>query len=408
MKRFIFSIKLAWIGVTTNKIRSVLTIIGIVIGIAAVITLLALGNGAQDDINSSISSLGSNMVQILPGNSLRAASGINSDKELNSRDYQYLNNSVRFPNLSAVSPVVQGTATAQAEGNQITVTTRGVSYNYNEIQTNIGIQAGRFLTEPDIESVRNVAVIGTDVAQKLFPLSQTSEVLGKQFRIKDISFQVVGVQTEQGSSGFQNQNAFVYLPYSTSMDKLFPTTKYSAISLAVKDLSLVNATVLQIEDKLSQYRHLTSENRDFSVFTSADLLKTVGQITGIFTALLTSIAAISLLVGGIGISNIMLVSVTERTKEIGLRKAIGAKKSDILSQFLIEAVILTVFGGIIGIILGASMAYAIGSVANISVKLTADTVLLATSVSAFVGIVFGYIPAYKAAQLDPINALRYE
>lgn len=406
--RWQFILKLAIKGITTNKVRSLLTVLGIVIGISAVIALLALGEGAQAQVTSSVSSLGSNLITIFPGSNFSGPPGTNTDVELTKRDYNYLNNETRFPGLAEVSPYTQKFANVTHGSDTVFASVKAVSSNFPGIVDSLQVRSGSFFGEGAVEGERNVAVIGQSIIDELFSGLDDSQIVGQTISIKNLSFAVVGIYTERDSTGFTDPNQDIFIPYTTASSRVFGTANFGAIYSTVEDIQLIDATVVQIEEKLTEFRGLSEEDKDFTVFTSEDLLTTASQITAIFTTLLSSIAAISLIVGGIGISNIMLVSVTERTREIGLRKAVGARQGDILGQFLLEAVTLTLLGGLIGIVLGVSLAVLIGNVANLQANISLNIVILATSVSAMVGIVFGFYPAYKAAKLDPIEALRYE
>jgi putative ABC transport system permease protein len=264
------------------------------------------------------------------------------------------------------------------------------------------------LSANDIEDRRQNAVLGIEAARDLFPGKDLESIEGQYFLIDNSKFKVVGILDERGESAFINQDKIIYIPYTTAGEKIFNSDTYSDIRFKVTDVGLINAAIEQVKEKLGDFRDVSQDELDFTIFTSEDLLDTVNQVTGIFTGLLASIAAISLIVGGIGISNIMLVSVTERTREIGLRKAVGAKRQDILWQFLIEAIILTLIGGLLGIILGIILGILIGSLVDITSSITFSSILLATGVSVGIGIIFGFAPAWKASRLDPIDALRYE
>ncbi|MBU0671116.1 ABC transporter permease, partial [Patescibacteria group bacterium] len=270
------------------------------------------------------------------------------------------------------------------------------------------LKNGRFFSANDVNDNRNVAVLGSDAAEELFSGQNMGEILGEYFLIGNSKFRVVGVLDSRGTTAFGNQDNEIFIPYTTAANKIFKTDNFSSIQFKVADINLMNVTVAQVKEKFADFRNVELDDADFSIFTSEDLLSLANQVTGIFTTLLASIAAISLLVGGIGISNIMLVSVTERTKEIGLRKAVGAKKKDILIQFIIEAIILTLLGGILGIILGILLGWIIGYFTDVDFAITVSSISLATGVSIAIGLIFGFAPAYKASKLDPIDALRYE
>lgn len=417
MRRYVLIFKLAIKGILTNKVRSLLTILGIVIGIASVIALMGLGTGAQNEITESISSLGTEVATIIPGGGGLLAQGqqdgppgtgtsISTDT-LTEKDYDFLNNQTRFPYIQYISPEVSGYREIRQGSEEMTGSVIGVSESYNNIR-DLSVSEGVFLSEGDIDDNRNVAVIGSEVIGVLFPGKDQSEAVGEYVLVDNIKMKVIGVLESRGTTSIRNLDEIIYIPYTTASEKVFNTDQFSDIQFKVTDIGLLDATIAQVETKLADYRGVDEDEPDFSIFTSEDLLDTVDQVVGIFTTLLAGIAAISLLVGGIGISNIMLVSVTERTREIGLRKAVGAKRRDILVQFIIEAVVLTLLGGILGIFFGILLGWGVGSLASINSSITLSSVLLACGVSIAIGIIFGFAPAYKASKLDPIDALRYE
>ncbi len=403
-------IKISFAAILTNKVRSVLTTLGIIIGIGAVIALLSLGQGAQSSIVNQVQSLGSNTITIIPiGNLSGKISPFGGASNLallrNSKlDYKILNlfeNKVKYKEVTGISPENNTSQEVSYRAVTINPAVSGVQEIYFSVR-DLKIAKGRKIMEDDNKSQAKVAVLGASAVTKLFG---ESDAVGKTIKIKDTGYRVIGIATAKSSS----YDDKVFIPLNTASNLLIGNKDLSQIILQVENENQVDNTASKIEEDLMRYfRIQDKENAKFSVFTSKDTLALTESITGIFTTLLASIAGISLLVGGIGIMNIMLVSVTERTKEIGLRKAVGAKKRDVLAQFLVESVLLTLTGGIIGIILGISLAYLVGSIGNIPVILSPQAILLATSVSITIGVIFGFYPAYRAASLNPIDALRYE
>lgn len=404
-------LKLSLVGLLTNKSRSVLTILGIVIGIAAVIAMMSLGSGAEEDIMGSISSLGTDITRILPGGEtqmgMQAFNQTIQTATIGKQDFEYLANELRFPNIEHISPVVNGSQTITKDSYNFIATINGVNEEYFEIY-NIEIEYGSIIKKTDVDNNRHTAVVGFGVIKELFPNENRASLIGESISINNLKFTIIGIMEEQESTTIRNPNDEIYIPYTTTIEKVVDTDNYSSISYNVKDSEDFDLTNYRIQKKLAEFRNVELDNLDFRVFTSEDLQQTASQVTSTFTALLSSIAAISLIVGGIGIMNIMLVSVTERTKEIGLRKAVGARRRDILLQFLAESIILTFLGGVLGILFGIGLGTLIGNLMNIFPILTLDSITLATGVSITIGVIFGYYPAYKAAKLNPIDALRHE
>lgn len=402
-------IKISVRAILTNKVRAFLTTLGIIIGIGAVIALLSLGQGAQSSIVDQVQSLGSNTITIIPINLSSRINSFSGPANFSSvragkLDYKLLplfENKVKYKEVTAISPENNSTQDVTYRDKTSTTSISGVKEVYFTVR-DLKIDIGRKITEEDDQSLAKVAVLGSNTKKKLFG---ESDALGKIIKIKDSAYKVVGI-AEAKSSNYDDK---VFIPLNTISNILLGDKNYSQIVLQVENENQADTVASKVEEDLMKfYRIQHKEDAKFSVFTSKDTLALTESITGIFTTLLASIAGISLLVGGIGIMNIMLVSVTERTKEIGLRKAIGAKKKDILAQFLVESVLLTLAGGIIGIIIGISLAYLVGSLGNIPVILSPSAILLATSVSITIGVIFGFYPAYRAASLNPIDALRYE
>ncbi|MBI4600267.1 ABC transporter permease [Candidatus Uhrbacteria bacterium] len=393
------------IALLANKARSGLTILGIVIGIASVIAMVSIGRGAQGTIQSSIEGLGSNLLTIAPGvlqpGRGFVSSGRGGAQTLKKTDADALANifGVRY-----VSPEIQRRfqVTSQA-GNNTNVTVIGGREEYAAVHA-MEIENGIFVTSANDRSMSRVAVLGPTTAQDLF--GQDGDPLGKTIRINKINFKVIGVLKPKGGTGFFNPDDTVIIPLST-MEKIIAGSDYLstiAISVTAKDQM---APVKEEASALLIERHHVSEP-DFSIVSQEDILGALSQVTTTFTLFLASIAGISLIVGGIGIMNMMLTAVTERTREIGLRKAIGARRRDISLQFLAEAIMLTFVGGVIGITLGWMVAVGISRITGIATIVSLQSIVLACSVSAVIGIVFGYYPAQRAAGLNPIDALRYE
>lgn len=391
-----------------NKLRTVLATLGVVIGIGAVIALVSLGQSGQKAIESQIQSLGSNLITVIPGAMMtgparQAAGGVTT---LTYDDAKAILGSSQVTSISNVSAELSRRAQVTAGRNNTNTQILGVTPAYPEVRK-ITMFSGSFFTERDVDSASKVAVLGPQVVSDLF--GEGSNPVGQTIRINRLSFFVIGVTTAKGGTGFLNQDDIVFIPVTTAQKQLFGVTYIGSISVEAKSQSQIN----QARDEVGYLllaRHRISDpiNADFSIFSQEDVLGAANQITSTFTALLSGIAAISLLVGGIGIMNIMLVTVTERTREIGLRKALGAKKRWIISQFLTESVILTCAGGILGMILGTVLSFIISQFIKLPFAISFSSIALAVGVSAGIGILFGWYPAQKAANLSPIEALRYE
>ncbi len=395
-------------ALSLNKTRTALATLGIIIGIAAVITLISLGQASQKAVESQIQSLGSNLLTVISGSfrpgDFRSASG--TATTLNLDDAKAIISSEKISGIKNVSAEIQRREAVTAGRKSTNTTVIGVLPAYKEIHsTELG--SGGFITESDNSALSKVAVLGPTTANDLFG---DSSAIGKSIRINKIAFTVIGVMTSKGGAGFGgNQDDTILIPLSTAQKQLFGVTYVGSVSIEVADAKQMDAVRDEVGYLLLS-RHKISDpaNADFTIFSQQDVLSTISQVTGTFTALLSGIAAISLLVGGIGIMNIMLVTVVERTREIGLRKALGATKKAVVSQFLIESVILTIAGGLIGMILGTTLSFIISKVINLPFVLNLGSIALAIGVSGGIGILFGWYPARKAANLQPIEALRYE
>jgi putative ABC transport system permease protein len=393
-----------------NKMRSGLTILGIVIGVAAVIAMLGVGNGAQDTILGSINDIGTNILFVFPGND---QADVRNVRPLTEKDADALADPFAAPSILAVAPVVQGQAEVSANGEKGNVSVNGVVPLHQQVRNEV-LTEGAFIDETQLLGYASVAVIGPDTADTYF--GRHEGVVGETIRINGQPFRVIGVLESKGGSMMGNNDDRILVPLTTAQSRLMSAGAAGEVdSIFIQAVSA--EAVPQAAEEAAQVlrtRHRTGIGEDdFTVYSQEDFVDTASTITGVLTVFLGGIAAISLLVGGIGIMNIMLVSVAERTREIGLRKALGARKRDILTQFLAESSLLSLLGGLVGVLLGWLIALAIeqvsialGSPFNTSISL--DSILLATLFSAAVGLFFGLYPANRAAGLEPVEALRYE
>lgn len=393
---------------TLNKMRTGLAILGIVIGIGSVIALISLGQASQKMIEEQIQSLGSNLLTVSPGaqssGGVRGAPG--STTTLTLADANAIEESAEITTITSVSPEVSSRAQVTAGRNNTNTQIYGVTPEYAEVRK-VTMSSGYFITQQDVDSMSKVAVLGPTAVEDLF--GDNVDPIGQSIRINGQNLRVIGVTVSKGGTGFMNQDNMVYVPLSLAQKQLFGMNYLSSISMEASSADVM----VQAQDQVGYLllaRHKLSDpsEADFSIFSQNDILSTASSATGTFTALLGGIAAISLLVGGIGIMNIMLVTVTERIREIGLRKALGAKRKTIVSQFLIESILLTVTGGIVGMVVGVVASFVLANVLSMPFTVSPSSVLLAVGVSAVIGIVFGWYPAQKAAKLQPIEALRYE
>ena len=390
-----------------NKIRSGLTMLGIVIGIASVIAMTAIGTGAQSSISASIQSIGANLIIVSPGAPRGVGQQVNqgrgSAKTLTAEDAGAL---ASLTSVKAVTAEVSGRYQVTAKGTNTNTTVDGVTSSYPGVR-NLQIDQGDFITDAQNVSGAKVAVIGPTVQTDLF--GEGADVIGQVIRIKGTQFKIIGLTKAKGGSGFQNPDDMIYIPLTTAQ-RYFSGDQYvSSISVSAESADVTTQVQADITALLLERHNISaSSTADFSTMNQADIIATASSVTGTFTSLLAAVAGISLIVGGIGIMNMMLTTVTERTREIGLRKAIGAKRRDINRQFLIEAVTLTFIGGVVGVLLGWGVSIGLSSLGILQAKVSLSSVLLAFGVSAFIGIVFGYYPAQRASKLNPIEALRYE
>jgi putative ABC transport system permease protein len=398
------TIRMATATLTANKLRSSLTMLGIIIGNASVIAMVGVGQGAQVLAKNQFQSLGPNTLFITPGSREERQTTFDLPKTLVYEDAKAIAEQV--PSIEGVAP--------QISNNQV-ITYRDKNSNDSVIGTtpsflnvrSFQIAQGRFIREFDLQKNSRVAVLGSETAKRFFGLENP---LGKQIRIKNSSFKIVGVLEPKGSFLGNNQDDVVYIPLTTMANQIVGNRSVygmnlTFISVSAKDSDSIRAAQFQIENLLRLRHNITGEN-DFTIQTQQDILELVGTVTGGLTAMLAAIAGISLLVGGIGVMNIMLVSVSERTQEIGLRKAIGAREKDILTQFLIEATILAVLGGFFGTVIGGGIVILAGSITPLPATISVSAVIIAVTVSGGIGLAFGVIPARQAAKLDPIVALR--
>jgi putative ABC transport system permease protein len=396
-------------SLATNKTRSGLTIIGIVIGVAAVIAIVSIGRGAEGTITGSIQGIGTNLLFVFQGGSEE----VRNPKPLTVGDAEAMTDPFQAPSVVGVAPILQDSVKVTAGGESTTTQISGVTPDYGPVR-NANVSEGEFISQEHLLGRASVALLGTEVAEDLF--ARTAGLVGETVRIEGRPFRVIGVLESKGGSGFSNEDDVILVPLTTAQTRLIRRSSHDDV-----DMIMVQAfsadTVPSASQEIShilQTRHRTAIGADdFTIFTQQDFLETAQTITSVLTIFLGGIAAISLLVGGIGIMNIMLVSVTERTREIGLRKALGARRIDILVQFLTESALLSLIGGVIGIGLGALISYGVGRIAAASdtpltPSIGLDTVLLATIFSAAVGLFFGLYPANRAASLEPVEALRYE
>jgi putative ABC transport system permease protein len=399
-------LKVATQSILKNKMRTFLTMLGIVIGVAAVIVMVAVGYGAQSSIEKQIGALGTNMIMVMPGAS--AAGGVNQGaatfNRLTPADYEKLQRESML--LSAISPVVFTNAQAiSAQGNWRT-RIQGVSTDYQTIR-DWPVDTGTFFSEADLRSSRKVAVLGSTVAKSLFP---NDDAVGQQMQIRDVPFTVMGVLKPKGqSAGGQDADDIILVPFTTAQGRLSGRQRVNQIIASASSPQDVPAAQEEIRGILREAHRLgEGDDDDFTIRNQDEIAAAASSTTRVMTLLLAAIASISLLVGGIGIMNIMLVSVTERTREIGIRMAIGARGSDVLTQFLVESVAISMLGGVIGVAIGLAGAALVGHFTGWSTVTPPEAIVVAVAFSAAVGVFFGFYPARQAASLNPIQALRYE
>ncbi len=410
------SIRVAMLALAANKLRSILTMLGIIIGVGAVIALLSIGRGVEKFFVEQFTSLGTNLLYVYPGQLSEGPprEGGRNVGVLTLSDSYAIANPLRVPDVIAVAPEVRGNALVARGSKDMDVSVSGVTATYQDALSGEAA-IGTFIVDTDVQERSRVVVIGSDVYGRLFDPNE--DPLGQTIRVNNILFRVIGVMEERGAGvGGANLDEMVFIPLSTVQDRLFRRRTVSGeyqvnlIYAAVRSEDRMEAAQEQITEMLRERHNIAFQGEDdFVIINQSDLLSIFGDILSLFTLFLSAIAFISLVVGGIGIMNIMLVSVTERTREIGLRKAVGAKRRNVLGQFLIEAVTMSLIGGILGIVLGGGGAIAATSfVDNFSAVVGIDAIVIAVLFSMAVGLFFGIYPAYRASRLNPIDALRYE
>jgi putative ABC transport system permease protein len=411
MKRFRSSIKIAFRALAMNKLRSLLTMLGIVIGVASVIATVAIGTGATQRIQDQIASIGSNIIMIQPGSTTSSGLRLGAGNAATLTEQDAKDIASQCPSVALAAPTVRGAAQIVFGPNNWATTIYGVTPDYLTIR-DLTIAEGDVFTPQDVDAANDVAVLGQTVVNNLFG---GQDPIGQSIRIKNVPFSVVGVLTPKGqSSQGQDQDDVIYLPITTAKRKVIGANQANAgavnnIIMQAQSASLITQAQQEAEALLRQNHHLTAnEADDFSIQNLQDLFAAQEASSSIMSIMLAAVASVSLVVGGIGIMNIMLISVRERTREIGLRQALGAKMRDILTQFLVEAVTLSIAGGMIGIMFGFIASAVISRLAGWTTVVGPGAVMLAVLFSALVGIGFGYYPARKAAYLDPIEALRSE
>ncbi|MBE2197558.1 MAG: ABC transporter permease [Anaerolinea sp.] len=402
-------------GLVANKLRSLLTMLGIIIGVAAVITLVSVGRGVEGVVTAEFQGLGNNLLFIFPGQlnpdrqTARRAGGLG----LTMNDVAALSDPLLAPELGKVVPEYGRSALVTRSGHETRTTITGTTVDYPEVRNFFPV-AGNFFNEQDIAAGARVAVIGQTVYEKLFPDGDLP--IGESIRINNVNFRIIGLLQEKGGSGFNDQDNLILVPISTAQTRLFPARRPDGklrvdfIYAQLLDEKRQDTAIGQIELVLREQHNIAFDQQDdFTVLSQDELVSAFAQVTNVLTVFLGVIAGISLLVGGIGIMNIMLVSVTERTREIGLRKAVGARRRDIMWQFLVEAMVLALIGGVVGLLIGIVGTFIVSNLsASLQPVVDWTAVIGAISVSAIIGLAFGVYPAARAAQLNPIDALRYE
>ena len=402
---FIEIFKESTLTLTTNKVRTGLAMLGVIIGIGSVIALMSLGQSSQKNITDQIQSLGANLLTIQPGAAQSGGIRSSSSRDtLTLEDAKAIKKEISL--VTEISPIISGNSQVVAGKNNTNVSIYGVYPTYTSVN-NIKIASGSFITDKYLNNIGRVAVLGPDVVTDLF--GEGANPIGKSIRVNGQNLKVIGTTVSKGGSGMMSSDNMIYIPFTTASKVLFGQNYLSSLSLSVINENSMTQAEEQVEALLLKRHKISDPDKaDFRIMNQEDIIETISSVTGTFVTLLAGIAAISLVVGGIGIMNIMLVTVTERTREIGLRKALGAKKKVIITQFLIEAILITFIGGIIGVIIGILISFILSSLMSLSFTINISSIFLAFGVSVFTGIVFGWYPAKKASDLQPIEALRYE
>jgi len=395
------------LSMKSNKSRASLTILGIVIGIGSVIAMISVGQGASAGITSQIESLGTNLLVVMPGQQKSTSvvrGGMGSATTLTQEDSDAI--AAQIIDITAVAPTVSSRKQVTAKGTNTNTSIYGIDTKYFSVK-NTSIELGVEITETQLKSKSKVAILGPTTRDDLF--GEDVDPTGQKIRINSQEYTVIGVTVAKGGTGMGSSDDLIYIPLTTAQQYLTGNTQLSTINVQVADADMMTYVEEEISALLlTRHNIADANNADFSIMNQADMMDTMSSVGDTMTLLLGAIAGISLLVGGIGIMNMMLTTVTERTREIGLRKSLGASKSDISNQFLAESVVLTFIGGIIGIILGWMAAWLITTLSSTTTVVTSWSIFLAVGISALIGIVFGYYPAHRAAKLDPIEALRYQ
>ncbi len=404
MRRLLKIFKVAFQSINKNRTRSLLTVLGIIIGVGAVIMTISAGEGATMQVQNQISGLGTNLLMIQTKMEHKAGINVRMGRPIDKKDFEILQkNAVWMPQLSPVLAI--GAQAIGPDGYKSTMV-YGVAFDYFYISSR-DLESGSFFTEDDVKTARKYCVIGETIREQLFP---GTDPIGRQIRINKVPFTVVGLLKEEGTGGMQDMDDIILAPYTTIQNRLYGRLRgYTMIvASALSEDHIIDAEMEATELLRESHRIKEGDDDDFEIMTQIELQEITSNITGILTILMGAIASISLIVGGIGIMNIMLVSVTERTREIGTRLAIGAREGDILTQFLIEAIVLSLSGGILGIVLGILGNQIIYRATGFFIPTALYSILIGFGFSALVGVAFGYFPARKAAKLNPIDALRYE